>query len=293
MPSYSNGRVPRSALISFGSGRDKDGRYYEWLLPPRTYRKHVALVELGRQRSGRTLRPSVGYSCYRPLDEQHYARSVHGIYAATPGTSSHGGDWSGPPTGWRKVDAAAIDYSNYIEVFGSEEAFFDACRRVGLTPKGIWPPAFPREAWHVIDLDNPYGPLPAGQNVDDFEEDDMYTEEDRKRDREAAEHASAAYAALFGPKNLNGGSGPDKMTWYNPFGEPIGEAYYGLLPISIHTQALVGKQAGQVAALQAMVEQLASANGAVLDMAAIEAAAERGAREALADLKVTIEGSDG
>jgi hypothetical protein len=128
-------------------------------------------VSLGRRISGRTLVPSVGYSCYRPLDEQHYARSVHGIYAADPGKSSHGGDWAGPPTGWAKVDAAAIDYSNYISVFGSEEAFFAACREVGLVPKGIWPPAFPREAWHVIDLDNPYGPVPAGLDVTEFEED--------------------------------------------------------------------------------------------------------------------------
>lgn len=179
MPTYKNGSIPRGALISFGSGHDKDGRFYEWLLPPRTYRKHRALVKLGVEHSGRTLRPSVGYSCYRPLDEQHYARRVHGNYAAAPGTSSHGGDWAGPPTGWAKVDAAAIDYSNYIEVFGSEEAFFDACRQVGLVPQGIWPPAFPREAWHVIDLDNPYGPLPAGQSVTDFEEDEMSAEDIR------------------------------------------------------------------------------------------------------------------
>lgn len=173
MPTYSNGRLPRSALVAFGSGHDKDGRFYEWLLPPATYRKHLALVDLGRQRSGKTLRPSVGYSCYRPLDEQHYARRVHGIYAADPGKSSHGGDWAGPPTGWRLVDASAIDYSNYVEVFGSESAFFAACRQVGLLPQGIWPPAFPREAWHVIDLD-PYAAVPAFDNSNPFNlEEDM------------------------------------------------------------------------------------------------------------------------
>lgn len=196
MPTYSNGYIPASALVSFGSGYDKDGRFYEWLLPPRTYVKHLALVDVGRQISGRTLRPSAGYSCYRPMHEQHYARQVHGIYAADPGKSSHGGDWSGPPTSWKLVDAAAIDYSNYIEVFGSEEAFFAACRSVGLVPQGIWPPAFPREAWHVIDMDNPYGPLPAGHNVTNFEEDDMFSEEDRNRQKNIEnmlKHPGAAY----------------------------------------------------------------------------------------------------
>jgi hypothetical protein len=59
------------------------------------------------------------------------------------------------------------------------------------------------------------------------------------------------------------------------------------------TRRAAAQQSAGIAAIQEVVAQLAAANGAVLDMAAVEAAAERGAREALADLKVTIEGVEG
>lgn len=163
MPTYPNGFVPRSKLVVFHTGTDKDGRYYEWRLPPSTYRKYLALVARAERRTGRILVPSTGWACDRPYAEQVYSRSVHGIWAAKPGTSSHGGCWAGPVTGWRLVDTAAIDFGNWAWVYqnhGLQDAFFADCRAVGLTPGGISKPAFPDEPWHVIDLD-PWAPVPA------------------------------------------------------------------------------------------------------------------------------------
>lgn len=170
---YRNGYVPRSATIVFGSGRDSFGRYYEWRLPPRTYRKHLALVARALKRTGRRLSPSQGWSCDRPIAEQVFARQIHGLGAADPGSSSHGGNWAGPVTNWVRVDTAAIDYHNWAWVYEkygdrARAEFFADCRAVGLTPGGIARPAFPDEPWHVIDLDDPYGPLPAGTEAEPF-----------------------------------------------------------------------------------------------------------------------------
>lgn len=109
----------------------------------------------------------------------------------------------------------------------------------------------------------------AGGNTQPFnpEEDDMFTEDDRAR-------LDAVYAGVFGPANV----GAPKMTWEQPFGEPIGEAYYGLLPITIYSQTLIARQAAQLAALGELVKQ----GGGVVDMNAVQAAAERGAADALA-----------
>ncbi len=55
--------------------------------------------------------------------------------------------WAGQITGWREADVAAIDFDNGPWVFGSVDAFYAACREVGLVP-GV----FDWESWHVIDL---------------------------------------------------------------------------------------------------------------------------------------------
>lgn len=117
----------------------------------------------------------------------------------------------------------------------------------------------------------------------DPEEDDMYTDDDRARDVLAADRAAACYAALFGPANINA----PKITWAKPFGEPIGEAYYGLLDVTIATQNNIVKQSAAVAALTEAVRQLAArepgSSGGV-DMNAVQEAARKGAAEALSGL---------
>jgi hypothetical protein len=58
----------------------------------------------------------------------------------------------------------------------------------------------------------------------------------------------------------------------------------GVLPIVAHNQRLIAQQAGQIAALQAIVEQLTVTQNVSLDMGAVRDAAERGARDANAGL---------
>lgn len=154
MSRYRNGKVPEHALILLADGTNQDG-YWQHLLPAGTLRKHQALVTLGVERSGRVLTITPGWNGYRPLAAQHTARTnacKRGRCgdAATPGTSSHGGEYQG-------ADAIAIDYSNWGAVFGTRQAFYDACRQVDLEP-GV----FSWEPWHVIDRD-PWAASPAGE----------------------------------------------------------------------------------------------------------------------------------
>lgn len=97
--------------------------------------------------------------------------------------------------------------------------------------------------------------------------------------QKAEQQIEAVYAAMFGPANL----GVEKTTWKRPFGETVGEAYYGMFDVAIRTQELVVKQQGQIAALTNLVEQAGVGDGTV-DMKAVTAAAERGAKEALNNL---------
>lgn len=278
---YRNGFIPLDKMIVFYRGWSKvDGNYYH-ALSPSTYRKHLALVARAKQRTGRTLQISRGWSAYRPYDAQVHARRIHGVGAAWPGTSSHGGFWEGQQT-------LAMDYGNWAWVYerhGGKAQFFADCRAVGLTPDMISRRrGYPDEPWHVIDLD-PWAPVPAGSiTLNESQEDDMYSDADRKRDQETNARANAAYAAIFGARNLTGKADP--ISWLNINGRKQ-ETKYGALPIVIHTQTLVAQQAGRLAAMEKVVEQLASANGAVLDMQAIEDAAERGAKDALGGLVLT------
>lgn len=138
-----------------------------------------------------------------------------------------------------------------------------------------------KEPWHFErfpDRDQQrFDPAPAGAQS---KEDDMTPDQSRKLD--------AVYAALFGARNLT--EKPDPISWVNINGATQ-KANYGVLPIVIHNQTLIATQTGRLAAMEAVVEQLAAANGAVLDMAAIEQAAERGAKTALTGLTITLETS--
>lgn len=110
------------------------------------------------------------------------------------------------------------------------------------------------------------------------EEDDMTPEQAKQLD--------FVYKALAGPNNGYAAS-TSPLSWRNLRGD-IGTANYGLLPIVINNQALIAKNAGELAAVKDIVRQLASASGAQIDMKKVEAAAERGAKAALDDLTITI-----
>lgn len=149
MSRYPNGQIPEHELIIFNRGRtihrlnDGSTLVEDWYqgLTPGTYQKHLALVN----RTGGRLQLTRGFSCYRPLYGQAIARKLYGNGAARVGTSSHGGVWEGR-------DTLAMDYANWYAVFGSRDAFYAACRAVGLEPGLISEErGYPDEPWHVID----------------------------------------------------------------------------------------------------------------------------------------------
>lgn len=91
-------------------------------------------------------------------------------------------------------------------------------------------------------------------------------------------------AFIAGPENI----GTTELKWASKSGPQ--KAYYGHLEIDIYTQQLVaqtlsavGVIRGQNEALMELVKQLAGGGGKI-DMKALEEAAERGARDAIADL---------
>ena len=72
----------------------------------------------------------------------------------------------------------------------------------------------------------------------DPEEDDMYTEADRRRDERTAARVDAIYAGVFGSRNLTGKA--DEISWENIDGD-VQKSRYGLLPIAIHNQDLIAR----------------------------------------------------
>ncbi len=100
----------------------------------------------------------------------------------------------------------------------------------------------------------------------------------------AEQQIEAIYAGFFGPANV----GVAKTTWARPFGEKPGEAFYGSFDVDLRTQQLVIGLQGQIAALVEALKQLGTGGGQI-DMAALEAAAEKGARDALAGLTLKAE----
>lgn len=236
MPNYSNGHIPDGLLVTFNTGWNSTDGNWKHQLSASTYRKHLALLALTRQNTGRTLTITEGWGAYRPYNIQVLARQLYGYGAATPGHSSHGGFWEGQQT-------LAIDYGNWGWVYGwNRDDFFWAVREVGLTPGLIHPSRgnnYPDEPWHVVDLD-PWAPVPAGLN---YKEDDMFTEEDRER-------LNATYAALFGARNITGDKTP--ISWVNTYGDAQ-SSDYGVLPIVIHNQTLIAKQAARITELESLL----------------------------------------
>lgn len=114
----------------------------------------------------------------------------------------------------------------------------------------------------------------AGGGSTPFEEDDMSAEAERQID--------AIYKGIFGPNN-GPSAARSPLKWLN-IGGGAESANYGVLSIIIEDQRRAAVQAGQISALAKLVQQLSPAGGGTIDMAAITAAAEKGAREALNDL---------
>lgn len=92
----------------------------------------------------------------------------------------------------------------------------------------------------------------------------------------------AIYAGLYGPANVGAG----EISWKSING--VQKAQFGNLEIDIYTQKLVAQLVGQVAGLTEAVKAIPGGKG--VDMGMLEAAAERGARDALAGLVLKADG---
>ena len=103
-----------------------------------------------------------------------------------------------------------------------------------------------------------------------------------------ANQLDAVYKALFGP--YNGPAGTQTPIGWKNIGGDVQTARYGLLPVVIHNQSLIASLSGKLAGVTAAVEQLAATGGGKIDLAAIEAAAEKGAKEALDGLVLRADG---
>lgn len=160
MPTYSNGYIPESLLVTFATGWSSTDGNWKHQLSPATYAKHLELV---KRSPGGKLAVTPGWGAYRPYQAQVVARRLFGNGAAVPGTSSHGGFWEGRQT-------LAIDYHNWGSIYGWDQArWFADVRAVGLTPGMIMRSrGYPDEPWHVIDLD-PWAAVPAGVGAEPFE----------------------------------------------------------------------------------------------------------------------------
>jgi hypothetical protein len=136
-----NGRLDESTMVNLGSGWDKYGQWFH-LAPPGTAARWQELVRLAHEKYGVRLRVTPGWNIYRPLRIQYLYRADLGIWAAVPGTSSHGGEYQGR-------ECCAIDVQNWGDLGWAR--FVALCRIVGLTVNFVKP----QELWHVGDF-NPW-----------------------------------------------------------------------------------------------------------------------------------------
>lgn len=159
---WKNGEIDERELVIFKRGKNRvDGDWFHGLTPG-TYARHLELVRIAKNRTGRALEISEGFGAYRPVAAQIRARELYGNGAAVPRTSSHGGFWEGRET-------MAVDYGNWSWVYekhGGRQAFYSDCRKAGLTPGMIEPSrGYPDEPWHVIDLNPRSMPSFAGKEA--------------------------------------------------------------------------------------------------------------------------------
>lgn len=168
MARYANGRAPKSALTKF------EGRWFF----PGTLARWKALRADVLKETGKTLSLT---SAYRDYDEQVAARKKYGVGAAVPGTSSHGGVWTGSTTGrgglstWVSgVESGALDIGNYWAIPWS--TFDRLARKHGFITNIV----VPKELWHVVDLD------PWGHKLTSNEEEDEMNSAEKKQFDEMA-----------------------------------------------------------------------------------------------------------
>lgn len=225
------------------------------------------------------------YGDVRWWQGRRYVRHVGGGTVAAPSTSNH--EIQGTKAAADLRDSGS---GPGVATGGNERADWLRAKasKYGLVPEGY---GF-GEPWHyaVLNIFNNVpgsGVAAGGGSSSESEEDDMYTDADRKRDETAAKRMDATYAAVFGARNLTGKDDP--VSWQNR-GGVVQKANYGMLPIVIHNQTLIAQQSGRIAAMEEVVEQLAKSKGVVLDMKAIAAAAEKGAKSALSGLVLTANG---
>lgn len=132
-------------MVSLGAGRDDIG-LWQHLAPPGTAARWGELFKLAYQKYGVSLRITPGWNVYRPLNIQRIYRARLGIYAAVPGTSSHGGVYQGR-------ESMAIDVANWRDLGETQtqawSRFVALCRLVGFTTNFVTP----TELWHIGDFD--------------------------------------------------------------------------------------------------------------------------------------------
>lgn len=145
-PAYANGEVPEHLLV-------KDG---EHLFFPGTHSRWVGFRQDVFDETGVWLYITPGPNAYRKMANQKRMRQELGTQAAVPGTSSHGGRWtgqtkghSGLPTWVSGVVSGAIDVGNWASV--PWEVFTRLARKWGFIPDIV----VPTEKWHLVDL-NPW-----------------------------------------------------------------------------------------------------------------------------------------
>lgn len=158
MSTYPNGKIPDHLLIRRG----------DFLLTAGTWAKFDDLVARVKKRTGVTLRISTGSTpitrgagafrtyAVQVLVKAYWVARGQGKMAATPGTSSHGGEFKGR-------DALAIDINNYTQIPLS--VFFEEGRKAGFE-MGYFDGrnGRPYEPWHIIDRDPYRRVTPAGGN---------------------------------------------------------------------------------------------------------------------------------
>lgn len=125
------------------------------------------------------------------------------------------------------------------------------------------------EDWHFDDIWDPYASFAnSGSAPFEPEEDDMFTDEDRKLLKQTRDAAASAKAGIW-----NGGA--------DTIDGQVQRFNYGVLPVVTHTQI---SQAAQIAALADAIKQIVASGGGDIDLDAVTAAAERGAEKALEGL---------
>lgn len=170
---WKNGYIDERELVIFKRGSNAtDGDWFHGLTPA-TYARHLELVRIAKERTGRLLEISEGWGAYRPYWAQVKAQQIYGIGAATPGTSSHGGYWE-------RKETMAMDYSNWGWVYNwNRAAFYEDVRKAGLVPGQIEPSrGYPDEPWHVIDVNPRVQPTFA--SAIDLEENELNSEEKKQ-----------------------------------------------------------------------------------------------------------------